>query len=190
MNVRLDGRLIAAARDLEAVFADIGLASVIIGGVAASLLATPRATEDIDALIMFDVTDSPRLIASLSRHGFRPLFQDAAEFAIQSRLITVTHEGTSTVVDIMLGCMPFEEELIQRSNEHTSFGFSIRLPTPEDLVILKAIANRPKDLEDIRNIALTYPDMDRKRIEHWVREYGELLETPDLWEQTSAVLDG
>jgi len=61
---------------------------------------------------------------------------------------------------------------------------------PEDLIILKAIASRPKDLEDIRNIALTYPDMDRARIEYWVREYAELLETPDLWEQTKALLDG
>lgn len=56
-------------------------------------------------------------------------------------------------------------------------------------MILKAIASRPKDLEDIRNIALTYPRMDRKRIEHWVRQYGELLESPELWEQTRALLD-
>ena len=57
-------------------------------------------------------------------------------------------------------------------------------------MILIAIASRPKDLEDIRNGALTYPDMDRERIEHWVREYGELLEMPDLWDTTRVLLDG
>lgn len=47
---------------------------------------------------------------------------------------------------------------------------AMKLTTPEDRIILKAIASRPRDLEDIRNLALTYPNMDRKRIELWVRE--------------------
>jgi hypothetical protein len=33
---------------------------------------------------------------------------------------------------------------------------------------MKAIAYRPKDLEDIRTIADKYPNLDTKRIEEWV----------------------
>lgn len=90
----------------------------------------------------------------------------------------------------MLGCMPFESEVIERARPSGEPGLPLRLATPEDLVILKAIASRPKDLEDIRNIALTCPSMDRGRIEYWVRQYGDLLEVPELWELTSALLSG
>jgi hypothetical protein len=64
----------------------------------------------------------------------------------------------------------------------------LRLPTPEDLVIMKAIAHRPKDLEDIRTIVEKYPNMDVQRIEKWVRAFGEVLETPDLWGMIKSLL--
>jgi len=43
------------------------------------------------------------------------------------------------------------------------------LPTPEDLIILKAVAHRPKDMEDIRILADKYPNLDTARIEQWVK---------------------
>jgi len=56
-------------------------------------------------------------------------------------------------------------------------------PTPEDLIIIimKAVAHRPKDLEDIRTIADKYPNLDVERIKGWVKAFGEVLETPELW---------
>jgi len=53
---------------------------------------------------------------------------------------------------------------------------------------MKAIAHRPKDLDDIRTIADKYPDLDRKRIEKWVKSFGEALELPDLWNQIEPLL--
>jgi hypothetical protein len=64
----------------------------------------------------------------------------------------------------------------------------LRLPTPEDLIIMKAIAHRPKDLEDIRTIADKYPNLDVKRIEKWVKAFGEVLETPELWNLINSLL--
>ncbi len=189
MTPSLDGRLLAAIHELQDVFHEMNLNSVFIGGVAVSLLANPRATEDVDALIIFDVNDRHTLLTNLENRGFRLLVADRDDFIIQMRLITAIHEATGTVVDIMLGCMPFEEEVIARSNLSSDADIAISLPTPEDLVILKAIASRPKDLEDIRNLGLTYPMMDRVRIEYWVKSYAELMETPDLWERTLALLN-
>ena len=66
----------------------------------------------------------------------------------------------------------------------------LRLPTPEDLIILKAIAHRPQDLIDITTVAEVNPSIDRKRIQYWLEQYGELTETPDLWNMTEQLLDG
>ena len=189
MAPRIGDRHLAALKSLAAAFEQQGIDAALIGGVAVSLLAEPRFTRDLDAIIIYDPDDIARLIATLAQFELYPLFDGAEVFAQESRVIPLRHAPTEIVVDVQIGCMPFESEVIERAMPSGDPGVPLRLATPEDLVILKAIASRPKDLEDIRNIARTYLSMDRGRIEYWVRQYGELLETPELWEQTLALLD-
>ena len=99
------------------------------------------------------------------------------------------HTPTDTGIDISLGALPFEEEMVERSELYeVDETLQLRLPTPEDLIIMKAIAHRPKDLEDIRTIADKYPNMDIERIKKWVKAFGEVLETPDLWDFVKSLL--
>src|SRR5437870_784185 len=79
-------------------------------------------------------------------------------------------------VDISLGILPFEEEAVARSRVLSAAGASVRVPTPEDLVIMKAVAHRAKDFEDIRTILEVHPKIDRKRVEYWVRQFADALE--------------
>ncbi len=181
---------IAALDSLAAALLELQISAVIIGGVAVSLIAHPRFTRDVDALIMFDTSEIEVLILALKRHEFEPLFPDMAAVAISNRVAAVRHVPTGITVDIALGCMPFEQEVIDRAIVSTDPEIRLPLPTPEDIVILKSIASRPKDIEDIRNISIVYPKMDRARIEYWVREYGDLLDVPDLWDRILPLLDG
>ena len=64
----------------------------------------------------------------------------------------------------------------------------LRLPTVEDLIILKAVANRPKDLLDIAGIVNNHRHLDRGRVEHWVREFAAALDMPELWENIAPLL--
>lgn len=64
----------------------------------------------------------------------------------------------------------------------------LRLPTVEDLIILKAVASRPKDLLDIAGIVNNHPQLDRSRVEHWVREFAAALDMPELWENIAPLL--
>jgi len=77
--------------------------------------------------------------------------------------------------------LPFEEEVVARSKVFDVGLLSVRLPTPEDLIIMKAIAHRPKDLIDIQTILDSHPDLDVERIRHWVKSFADVLETPGLW---------
>ena len=100
------------------------------------------------------------------------------------------HTSTDTGIDISLGALPFEEEMVERGILYeVDETLQLRLPTPEDLIIMKAIAHRPRDLEDIRTIADKYPNLDLKRIEEWVKSFGEVLETPDLWDLVRPLLN-
>ena len=185
-----DNPLVTAALDLVSALAEIGITPTFIGGVAVSLIAKPRYTDDLDALIVFDPANADTLLDNLANHGFMSRFEGMAELARRSRMVTIVHENTETVVDIVLGCMPFEIELQERAVSYGVAGVDIRIATPEDLVILKAVTNRPKDKEDIRNIAQICLGLDRNRIRYWVEQFAELLETPGLLLGVESLLSG
>lgn len=129
--------------------------ALIIGGVAASLLGTPRLTADIDALIILSIDDIPELFQRAKEAGFLPRLENADAFARKSRVLLLEHAQSGIAINISLGLLPFEEEAVANSQRYSIEGVVIQLPTPEDLIIMKAIAHRPKDLLDIRDLFKT-----------------------------------
>lgn len=161
---------------------------VIIGGIAASLLGTPRLTADLDAVLLLDVDDIPRLIHEAAAEGISPRIPDCEAFARKSHVLLLRHSTSGTDIDISLGLLPFEAEMVARSQVHRIGPITLCLPTPEDLIILKAVAHRPKDLLDIQAVAANHPDLDRGWVERWVRQFADLLEMPELWEDVAPLL--
>ena len=161
---------------------------VVIGGIAVGFLGRPRFTADVDAVFLLSTNDISQFVKLAQAEDIFPRIPEAEDFARKNRVLLLRHKPTETDIDISLGILPFEEEMVERGSTKTFADLSIRLPTPEDLVIMKAIAHRPKDLDDIRTIADKYPDLDRKRIEEWVKSFGEALELPDLWNQIKLLL--
>ena len=188
MKLPIGDRHIAALQSLTAALDELQIRAVLIGGVAVSFLAEPRFTRDVDALIILDTSKLSTVLSVLKKYQLVPLFQGMVEFAQESRVLPLNHAPTGIVVDVMLGCLPFDIEVVNRAQNASVADIGILLPTPEDLVILKAIANRPKDQEDIRSIVAVYPCLDRARIRHWVVEYAALLETPGLWSEIERLL--
>ena len=161
---------------------------VIIGGVAVGFLGKPRYTADVDAVFLLSTKDIPGFLELARAENIIPRIQNAEDFARKSRVLLLKYTPTETEVDISLGIMPFEEEMVERGAVKSFANISARLPTPEDLIIMKAIAHRPKDIEDIRTIVDKYPNLDQHRIEHWVKDFAELMETPELWGQIEKIL--
>ena len=161
---------------------------VIIDGIAASLLGKPRFTADIDAVILLGVEDLPNLIDAASEQGIVSRIGDAEAFARKNWILLVRHQASGTNIDISLGILPFEIEIVARSQNLKVGSLNLNLPTPEDLIILKSVASRPQDLIDIQAIAASHPDLDKERIRFWVEQFGAALEMPDLWESISHLL--
>jgi hypothetical protein len=67
--------------------------------------------------------------------------------------------------------MPFDKEVAVRSIDHRGDVVKLRLPTPEDLVILRTIASWPQDPQDIHTVAEVILALDVECIEHCVAEY-------------------
>src|SRR5688572_33385901 len=122
---------------------------VIVGGVAASLLGRPRLTQDIDALLLLPDAGWEAFLASGDRLGFEARMPDTLEFARQARILLVRHRPTGTPVDLMLGALPFDEEAVARAQTIAIEGLPLPVLTPEDLLVMKGIAQRPRDIADI-----------------------------------------
>jgi hypothetical protein len=177
---------LSALQRLLARFDDQG---VIIGGVAVSLLGKPRLTADLDAVFLLSVKDLPLLIGAAAQEDLTPRIPDAQDFARRNRVLLLRHEESGINVDISLGALPIEAEAVKRSRIHQVGSLTIRLPTPEDLIIFKAVAHRPQDLLDIQALIESNPGLDRKHIERWLRDFAQLLEMPEVWEDIAVLLE-
>lgn len=161
-------------------FSDQNVSYAIIGGLAIGLIAQPRETQDIDAVAWIDLIDLPVLLKSAAEFGFVSRLADPQAFAENSRMVLLTHTESGLSVDVSCGALPFEREMIDRSTEFKIDELVLRVATPEDLLITKAVAHRGKDLIDIENLLTVYPDLDLSRVRYWVKQFAEILEMPEL----------
>jgi len=180
--------LLAALRDLVAWLQDTPTPGTVIGGVAASLLGRPRVTRDIDALVLLDEHEWSAFLAQGAKFGFVPRLSDVLGFARQARVLLVRHEASGIDIDIAFGALPFEEEAVARTVWHDVGGVRIPLPLPEDLLIMKAVAHRPRDMADIESILDAQPKLDLPRVRRRVREFSAALDTPELLRDFNALV--
>lgn len=161
---------------------------MIIGGVAVSLLGKPRFTADIDAVLLIEDEDLPKFLKIAKRLGFEARIKDAVEFAQENKVLLLKHVKTGTNVDLSLGILPFEEEAVRRSKRLKIDNIAFNLPTPEDLIIFKAVAHRPRDIEDIAGIVKIHAKINKKYIKKIVKEFARALEMPEIWQDIEAIL--
>jgi hypothetical protein len=79
-----------------------------------------------------------------------------------------------------MGALPFEENAIRRAVPTEVGGLRVPLPVPEDLLVMKAVAHRSRDIADIESILSAHPDVDEEWIVSTVREFAEALDSPEL----------
>jgi predicted nucleotidyltransferase len=169
-----------ALADLTQWLEDSSVPAIIIGGVAASILGRPRATRDIDALAIAPDDRRAAILAAAASHGLEARVADPLGFAERTRVLLLRHIDSSVDVDVIFGGLPFEEESIRRSQLHDLGGVLIRLPRVEDLLIMKAIAQRPHDLRDIEGLLDAHPEADLNRVRQWVSEFAAAMSMSDL----------
>lgn len=163
---------------------------VVIGGVAAGILGRPRATNDVDALLWIERERVEGFFESASRYGFAPRIADALAFSRRHNVLLLSHAASGIGVDLSLGGLPFEREVIDHAIHVEAEGLSIPVPRPEDLFIMKAIAWRKRDFPDLEALLDAHPKLDKKRILETVRTFLEVLDEPERVEQIQRFLEG
>jgi hypothetical protein len=139
---------------------------LFIGGLAVMASGEPRMTRDIDLIIFVPREALPGFLAKASRNGFKT--------GGRKNLTDVLERGSCTIIrgsvaiDLILASTDLEDSAWRRRRRRKIFGRMVFVPSPEDMILLKIIPGRPRDIEDVRNIvASTGNKLDRAYIRKW-----------------------
>ncbi len=162
----------ALARCLE----EQRVAYMLIGGIANLVWGEPRATLDVDASVWVEEAEWP---GRALRRRFRVIPKDPAEFLRDTHVLPVeTPEGIR--IDLIWAQLPYEHKAIARAITTDVAGHQARVCRPEDLIVHKVIADRPKDREDVRAIVrYQRRRLDRRYLTQTVRALSRALDQPE-----------
>src|SRR5437764_3472879 len=135
--------LVDELRGIVGIFDGASIAYALAGGLAVSIYATPRATQDIDILVA--VTDFDRAVTALQDLGFRtagrPMAVAGGRLEIQ-RLIKI--DGRDLLpVDLMLARDPELTSVLTDRTEIAWEGTRLWIVTVAGLQRLKRLRNSP-----------------------------------------------
>ena len=124
-----------------------------IGGLAVIRWGEVRMTQDIDLSLLTGFGNEEKYIKELLVN-FQTRIPDAFDFALINRILLLS-ASNGVAVDVSLSGLPYEEQMIARA---TPFAYSPECSlvtcSAEDLVVLKAFANRAIDWHDIEGIIM------------------------------------
>lgn len=155
---------------LHATFTEHRIAYAFGGAIALAYHAEPRATDDIDVNILMPPDRGPDVVAALDQL-----------FPVEDREEQLHHIATRdqtrmlwglTYVDLFFMDTAFHESLATRAQGVDFGGTEISIISAEDLVVCKALFNRPHDWVDIGRIATIQGEkLDRPYTQQWVEYF-------------------
>lgn len=156
--------LFAAAVALQALARREGWRTTVIGGLAVQRWGEPRQTRDVDVAIVTGFGNEARYVDRLLA-AYAPRRPDARAFALERRVLLIQTEDTIPI-DISLAALPFEERVADRSSAFLfEPGASIITCSAEDLIVLKAFADRAQDWLDVEGIIVRQgAALDRQQV--------------------------
>ena len=142
--------LVEALKSLAAAFAQLGVRWYVFGAQAAILHGAARATADIDVTVDLAEQTTEVLATALRAQGFALRFTDDA-FVAQTRVLPVTH-SSGVPVDVVLSGPGLEELFFEGVVFRTVGGARVPVASAEDIIVMKVLAARAKDLDDVRAV--------------------------------------
>ncbi|MBX3271373.1 MAG: hypothetical protein KF729_13995 [Sandaracinaceae bacterium] len=152
----------------------------VFGAQAAILRGVVRRTEDVDFTVDLGDATTRELIDALAREGLHLRVVDAEEFIAATRVLPLRHRASAVPVDVVLAGSGLEDGFFERLETVLVGATPIQIPSLEDLVVMKTLAGRPLDDEDVVALLVANPAHDAEAIRRMLEELQRALDTNDL----------
>ena len=148
---------------------------IIIGGQAVLVYGEPRMTRDIDITLGVDIDQLARVEDAFLQSQFTSLVNNKKSFIEETRVLPLEHLQSHIRVDLIFSFSPYEQQAIARARQILFDDVAVSYATPEDVIIHKLFAGRPRDLEDVKGILLHQATLDQQYIQRWLQSFEEVV---------------
>jgi Nucleotidyl transferase AbiEii toxin, Type IV TA system len=168
----------------------LGVRWFLFGAQAAILHGSARLSADVDITVELGTKSSRELVDGLSRSGFELRVADADGFVEATRVIPLLHVPSRMPLDIVLAGPGLEDLFFARATERHVGDVAVPVVSAEDLVAMKILAGRPRDVEDVASIVRAQPGLDVDAIRDTLRLLERALDRADLVAELERVIAG
>ena len=174
VNKPIQQRLTEAVTAVAELFERRQVVYALIGGLSAAFRGNKRSTEDADFLLHVSAINLPGLLQEMKDAGC-DFDQLGAIRQWNTDGILVIQWPSGVQVDLLKPVVPIFHRILQRAKLETFGAQSLRVVDAEGLMLMKLIAFRPLDQEDIRGVLLA----NSKQLDlDWVRTEALLAGIP------------
>jgi hypothetical protein len=148
---------------LATILAQKGVAHAFGGAIAQNYWGVVRATQDVDVLALIPSLRLQEVVDALNAGGFclrdsdgkdRPITVASIRESMQSLGLFAVWLGV-VKVKVFTPILPLQHRILERAMAMPWRDRTIPVTTAEDLIVLKMVFHRPKDLHDIRAMVAT-----------------------------------
>ena len=149
---------------------------MIIGGQAVLLYGEPRLTRDIDVTLGIGSENLNKVLSVCKKIGLKPIPKNPGSFVSETMVLPAFDSRSGIRVDFVFSFTTYEMAAIRRVKKVSIGDQKVCFASPEDVIIHKIFAGRPRDLEDVRIIVLKIRSLDARYIARWLTEFDQSFE--------------
>ncbi|OGS44536.1 MAG: hypothetical protein A2539_01415 [Elusimicrobia bacterium RIFOXYD2_FULL_34_15] len=148
---------------------------MIVGGQAVLLYGEPRLTEDIDITLGVDIDFLDEIKKVCKKCGLLMIKGITDDFTKKTNVLPCVEKSNRIKVDFIFSYSDYEKQAMNKARRVKIANTFVKFASPEDVIIHKIVAGRPRDMEDIKNILLKQNrKIDKDYIVKWLDEFSKL----------------
>jgi predicted nucleotidyltransferase len=168
-----------ALQDAVEVLERLGVPYAIMGGLAVRIWSIPRATRDVDVTISASPDDVKQLAAAFEKLGYTTPEVHAKGWTDQVADMPLIKfrwyvPGGDLDIDVFIADTPYQHAYMERRQRAQSQGLDMWVVSAEDLVLLKLVAARPRDMIDVADVLFMQGQLDENYMRQWAQRLGVL----------------
>lgn len=162
--------------EIVGVCESLDLDYVIMGGLAVRVHGIPRPTYDVD----FELSVTDQQISSFFAASddlgyevaapYRSGWRDTVGGMPLVKMATYVAASKMIDVDVFINDTPFQRSIMNRRIQIPFESRELWFITPEDLILLKLLANRPRDIGDVADVLFIQSQLDENYMHHWAEQ--------------------
>lgn len=174
---------------LQRAFAALGVRWFLFGAQAAILYGVARLSADVDVTVDLGDRSTREVVEVLAAAGFELRVADVAGFVDATRVLPFVHRASRIPVDVVLAGPGLEDQFFAGARERVIGEARVPVVSAEDLVAMKVLAGRPRDVGDVEAILRAHrDDLDLQRIRTTLARLEAALDRRDLLSELDRLL--